>query len=600
MKKVLILAIVSLFLVFLATQVSAATCTTTVLAGGDIQAAINGAFPGDVICLDPGVYALTATINVNKSVTISGPQAGVDPRPSFGSTRNPADSGTEAVVKGSITLFNIAANNVEINGLTMESSINNSGWNIVEEDNNASFYSDGAKVLYNIIHNTNYPGGTMNEAVKIRTGTNARIAFNYIYNIPSPGDGINFDGMTNGTIEHNELHDQGSVNAAIYVYNSTNTTIKCNLVYNTLANEAIKLGTAGAGDPLLFGGQIVGNVVHNTAQDGIAIYTSHVLVESNEVYNSTSENGAIYVAYAVSDITITNNFVHNNTLNTVKWGDPGAIMIGPDPDASTIHVNNNNISGNSPSGVTNKAAVTLDATNNYWGAADGPGVVGSGTGDKVSTNVLFNPWLTVPQTIQNICIPPNNPPVAQCKDVPVAAGPSCTANASIDNGSYDPDGDPITIAYSPAGPYSLGDTAVTLTVTDDKDASDSCTGTVTVVDNTKPTITSVSVSPSVLWPPNHKMVPVTVVPFTFDNCGATTCSIVLVTSNEPIDGLGDGDTSPDWQFIPGSLTANLRAERSGTGSGRIYTIGVRCSDASGNASSIGTTQVSVPHDQGKK
>ena len=61
----------------------------------------------------------------------------------------------------------------------------------------------------------------------------------------------------------------------------------------------------------------------------------------------------------------------------------------------------------------------------------------------------------------------------------------------VDNGSYDPDGDPIILTLDPPGPYALGATSVTLTVTDDSGASDTCTVTVTVVDgpNTPPTIT---------------------------------------------------------------------------------------------------------------
>ncbi len=83
----------------------------------------------------------------------------------------------------------------------------------------------------------------------------------------------------------------------------------------------------------------------------------------------------------------------------------------------------------------------------------------------------------------------NAAPEARCRNLTVPAGLSCTANASIDNGSFDPDGaDTITLAQSPAGPYALGATGVTLTVTDNHGAASSCTGTVTVVDATPPAI----------------------------------------------------------------------------------------------------------------
>jgi hypothetical protein len=70
-----------------------------------------------------------------------------------------------------------------------------------------------------------------------------------------------------------------------------------------------------------------------------------------------------------------------------------------------------------------------------------------------------------------------------------------------------------------------------------------------------------------------------------------------VSSNEPMNGLGDGDIALDW-VISGDRTLNLRAERSGTGSGRIYTITVACTDTSGNSTSSATT-VTVPHEQKK-
>ena len=83
----------------------------------------------------------------------------------------------------------------------------------------------------------------------------------------------------------------------------------------------------------------------------------------------------------------------------------------------------------------------------------------------------------------------NRPPVAVCQNVTVSAGANCTATASIDNGSYDPDGDAITLTQAPAGPYPLGNTSVTLTVTDSKGAASQCSAIVTVVDSTPPQIT---------------------------------------------------------------------------------------------------------------
>lgn len=82
---------------------------------------------------------------------------------------------------------------------------------------------------------------------------------------------------------------------------------------------------------------------------------------------------------------------------------------------------------------------------------------------------------------------PSSPPVAKCKNVTVAAGANCTANASIDNGSFDPDqGDTITLSQSPPGPYAIGNTLVTLTVTDNHGVASQCQATVTVTDSGQP------------------------------------------------------------------------------------------------------------------
>ena len=194
----------------------------------------------------------------------------------------------------------------------------------------------------------------------------------------------------------------------------------------------------------------------------------------------------------------------------------------------------------------------------------------------------------------------NQTPRVQCKSIEVAAGSSCTATVApqdVDNGSFDPDGDNVTLTLDSTGPFGLGEHLVTLTATDSHGASDSCTATVTVVDRTPPSITHVSVDKAVLWPPNHRMVNVAVGYTATDNCGTPSCTLTA-TSNEPDDGLGDGDTRNDIVVID-SHNVQLRAERSGTGSGRIYTITITCTDLSGNKS-IKNVTVIVPKNQSSR
>ena len=116
-------------------------------------------------------------------------------------------------------------------------------------------------------------------------------------------------------------------------------------------------------------------------------------------------------------------------------------------------------------------------------------------------------------------------------------------------------------------------------------------------DVTKPILSAASASPNTLWPPNHKMWNVTVSYSVSDNCSTPVCTL-SVSSNEPINGLGDGNTAPDW-VVTSASTVQLRAERAGVGSGRVYTLGVSCRDAAGNTSTTSTV-VTVVHDQGKK
>ena len=104
-------------------------------------------------------------------------------------------------------------------------------------------------------------------------------------------------------------------------------------------------------------------------------------------------------------------------------------------------------------------------------------------------------------------------------------------------------------------------------------------------------MTSVTATPDTLGPPNHKMIDVTLLYRVADAWGAALCS-ASVTSNEPVNGNGDGNTSIDWQVLD-ARHLRLRAERAGGGSGRLSIVTVTCADASGNKASR-TATVAVP------
>lgn len=192
-------------------------------------------------------------------------------------------------------------------------------------------------------------------------------------------------------------------------------------------------------------------------------------------------------------------------------------------------------------------------------------------------------------------------PVALCADATVSADDDCLGWADIEAGSYDPNGGALTYDYSDDGPWGPGAHEVTLTVTDEDGETDSCTATVTVVDNTGPVV---SVGEAVeLWPPNHRYVGLDLV-----ECGVTATDACdgaidvldasLVTaawSDEAEDakGGGDGTTLRDIALV-GDASFNLRAERMGAGNGRVYGVAFEVYDAEGNLSEA-ECAVTVPH-----
>jgi hypothetical protein len=212
----------------------------------------------------------------------------------------------------------------------------------------------------------------------------------------------------------------------------------------------------------------------------------------------------------------------------------------------------------------------------------------------------------------------NDPPVADAgaDQLGIEATRTSGAFVSLDgSGSDDPDGDTLSYSWSatgisfddativnPSATFPVGTHNVSLTVTDGNGGSDSDSVLITVVDTTPPSI-ALSLNTDTLWPPNHKMTDISVTVTTSDVAGPVSVVLTSITSSELDDakGGGDGNTTEDVQ---GADTETLdtefqvRAERSGKGSGRTYTVVYTATDGVGNTAEA-EVEISVAKSKGK-
>lgn len=191
----------------------------------------------------------------------------------------------------------------------------------------------------------------------------------------------------------------------------------------------------------------------------------------------------------------------------------------------------------------------------------------------------------------------NHPPVANAgSNQTVNEGKLVTLSGTA---STDPDGDALSYAWSQMSgtPVTLStpDSANTtftapvvsaagqtlaflLEVTDPGGLSATTSVDVTVV-HQNPVCSAAQASPASLWPPNHKLMPVQIIGVTDPDNLQVTLHVTTVTQDEPVKGLGDGDTSPD-AVVQGQGVL-LRAERAGTGNGRVYQVNFFADDGVG-------------------
>jgi hypothetical protein len=220
--------------------------------------------------------------------------------------------------------------------------------------------------------------------------------------------------------------------------------------------------------------------------------------------------------------------------------------------------------------------------------------------------------------LTNQSAPPNTPPLASI-DAPMAvecSGPDGAAVTLDGSGSSDQEGSitryewflvqgtagrvPLGSGTVLAVTLPLGAHAIELQVTDEQGFTGAAQANLTVGD-TAPPVLSIVADPSVLWPANHRLVPVRISWLVTDRCDTTPgVRLVAVNSSESDDAPGDADGRTRVDVASADVGASdaeilLRAERDGNGPGRTYEIVYFGTDASGNTTTARAI-VSVPHD----
>ena len=374
----------------------------------NIQGGVNASVNNDTVIASAGDYVPEVT--VNDSITLQGAQAG---NAADGLAQNAVRAGGETQVENGIR---VNGSDVTVDGFLFDATDGT-------DDENAALLLPGSGSGFNVENNIfrgNVFGLYLNS-----DGTDATTVSHNLFdsnnntpNAPVSGTAIYSDqNAENITINSNKfVGDDGAITlgeTAATVNN--NITISNNTITNDGSIYVLKTSDL----------TIKGNTIEGGGGTGIRLAggDSNVTIESNDIADEDkSENGQVGSGIAVvddgfglgpnSNITIKNNHLDKNKIGVEV--DSGAL-------SGTMNVNDNHIAGNTTAGVENNSSVTVDATANWWGDADGPNAAGNvfapTSGDSItgSGTTAFIPWLTDGTDTDGGAVgfvpEPNQPPV---------------------------------------------------------------------------------------------------------------------------------------------------------------------------------------------
>jgi hypothetical protein len=297
-------------------------------------------------------------------------------------------AGTKTVsveIKGS-SITNFDKNGIEVVGSKLTAGINHN--TITGRGSITDEVQNGVNVGRDAVATVNY--NTISKLIyQPRTSWGAGIMF---YNYVSPAG-------VSATANNNNIIDcQTGI-----IFNNANASAEGNIVNGGtvgLIGMYAEPDTAGGWTASFIGNTISGvrdSGSYQNAAIGANTYDSDVTlgvtIQGNDLPGGgTTDADGISVGVEGADGTIVATITNNN----ISGWQYGIRLDGALVDATSSCANSNSISGNDVFGVYNGGAGTINATCNWWGDDSGPSGEGSGTGDAVSDNVDFEPWVVVP------------------------------------------------------------------------------------------------------------------------------------------------------------------------------------------------------------
>lgn len=319
-----------------------------------IQAAVNAAISGDTVNVSAGTYNEQVAVTKNLHLTGAGVGVSIIQAPSTMPVATDENSNIVKISGSSIS--------VELDGFTISG-----------------------------------PGptgcGSIRAGIFVRDGANANIHDNRIQDIRDSS----FSGCQNGqgiwvgrqawstsgtaTINHNVI--VGYQKGGIVVDNTgssatiTNNTVTGVGPTTAIAQNGIQISRGATST--VTGNNISGNVY--TGGAGTCSGDGSTAVDKTTFYAGCDTSAGLLLWTHGAGVTASGNIISSNQLGVDVSGSNSAVVN-----------DKNNISGSTLYGM-HADAVSINATNNWWGAASGPSGVGKGAGDAVSTNVNYRPWL---------------------------------------------------------------------------------------------------------------------------------------------------------------------------------------------------------------